>query len=213
MDDLIALARAILPPGVAVAAADPRADRPVPPGAPPGAVPARLREFAAGRAAVARALAALGLPPLAVPMGADRAPLWPAGVTGSITHTATACLAAVAPAAQLAGLGLDLEPDRPLPPDLWDSVLTPAERAALPADDPGGRALTLFCAKEAAYKAQYPLTRTLIDFHTLQIAPDDARFTARLTRPVPPLAAGRALPGAWGRAGGHVLAVSWLAAG
>ena len=70
--------RAMLPPGLALAGSDPRAapDRLWPAEATATArmTPARLREFAAGRRAARAAMAALGLPPAAIPMGATRAP-------------------------------------------------------------------------------------------------------------------------------------------
>jgi 4'-phosphopantetheinyl transferase EntD len=39
---------------------------------------------------------ALGLPERPIPMGRDRAPVWPEGVVGSISHSDAFCLAAVA---------------------------------------------------------------------------------------------------------------------
>ncbi len=204
---------ALLPPGAAVAAFDPRAPAPPPwPGecAGPGRVaPARAAEFAAGRAALRRAMARLGLPPAALPVGPGRAPLWPQGVTGSLTHTATLGLAAVAPAGGVAGLGIDAEPDAPLPPELWEAVLRPEERAALAALPPearGQRARLVFVAKEALHKAQYPATGRLIGFEAvrIEVSGGDLRavFVARTGRFAP----GAALAGRWAAAAGHVVA-------
>jgi 4'-phosphopantetheinyl transferase EntD len=202
MPDLLALATAaqgLFPPGVAVGRADPGDSHPVWPGeALPGALPRRLREFAAGRAAARMALARAGLPAAAIPAGDDRAPLWPAGVAGTITHSARAALAAVGRAADVGTLGLDLEEDEALAEDLWDSVLTPEEGRALRREAaPGRLARALFAAKEAAYKAQYPRTLTLFGFETLTClwrpAPGGWEVAARFTRPVPPFAAGATL--------------------
>ncbi len=205
---LVALARGLLPEGVAVAGADPGEMHPLMPGETlPGAVPARLREFSAGRKAARAALAALGAGPLvAIPQGDDRAPVWPEGVTGSITHTRRACLAAVARGS--AGLGLDLEEDTGLDPGLWDSVLLPEEAAWCRAEaDPGRAAMLVFSAKEAAYKAQYQRSRQLFGFDTLQVAVTPEGLTATFTRDVPPFAAGHVLRGRQARAAGHVLTV------
>ena len=57
------------------------------------AVPQRRREFFAGRLAAHRAMEALGHLPEPVPMGQDRAPVWPQGLVGSISHGAGACAA------------------------------------------------------------------------------------------------------------------------
>jgi 4'-phosphopantetheinyl transferase EntD len=205
-------ARALLPAGVAVAAADPCAPPPplLPGEAIPGAVDKRRREFAAGRDAVHRAMQALDLPPVPVPMGADRAPHWPQGLTGSITHTDTACLAAVTPQTVLWALGLDLETDTPLPRDLWDSVLLPAEILDLPRDPAaaGAEAKLVFSAKEAAYKAQYMLSRQIIGFDALRVRRVGAdRFTAAFQDSCGPFAREALLQGRHARLEGHVLTV------
>ena len=219
--DARALARPLLPGSVALSSTDP--GRPQPAALPEEraalsrARPARLREFDAGRAAARAAMAALGLPPAPVLHGADRAPVWPEGLTGSIAHCATACLAAVARQHDIRALGLDLEENNPLPDDLIETVCTPVERshlAALPRSERGALAKRIFCAKEASYKAQYPLSRTLFDFHTLQIGFDDApgAFTARFLRAVPPFDAGTVLRGRLATGNGLIVAAVVLPA-
>lgn len=197
-------ARGLLPPGVAVAATDPRA---APPPAFPAEkaalarmAPARQREFRAGRAAIRAAMRSLGLPPAAVPMGPDRAPLWPAGLVGSLTHVPEACLAALAPAPALRGIGIDLERTGALAEELWEGVLGERERDWLRRQPDAARprlATALFSAKEAAYKCQYPLSRRLLGFDAMRIAldPDLGRFSAEFRVPAPPFAPGDRLAG------------------
>ena len=207
---LAAMARGLLPPGVAVAAADPRQLYPLLAGeALPGAVPARLREFSAGRHAARAAMAALDAPIAAIPPGDDRAPIWPAGVTGSITHSAQACLAAVARQGLTDGLGLDLEEDAPLEAALWPEICRPEELARL-GDTPGLQARLIFAVKEAAYKAQYVRSATLFGFDGLSVTLTDGGFSARFIRPVAPFAADEVLQGKWARAEGHVLVACLL---
>ncbi len=186
---LVACVQAMTGPDVAVAAQNPAAPTgtlwPVEAGAMARARPARLAEFTAGRVAARQAMAALGLPPAAVPMGADRAPLWPAGLVGSISHGGGACLAILAPRRRVSALGLDIEPDDPLPADIIDDVLTRSERAAiahLPALAQGQTARLIFAAKEAAYKAIYPRDRAVLGFAamTVRVLGRD-RFAATLT--------------------------------
>lgn len=135
------------------------------------AVPRRLAEFTAGRAAARIAMQRLGLPPQAVPAAPDRSPVWPAGLNGSISHANGICAAVLTRDTALR-LGLDLEDPAPLDPDLWPLVLTLTELSALeevPIDERGVIAKRVFCIKEAAYKAQFPLTGAVIGFQALEV--------------------------------------------
>lgn len=210
MPDLATLAAELLPDGVGVGSANPGHLYPLMPGEEvPGSVPARLAEFSAGRHAARVAMAALGQAPSPIPMAADRSPVWPTGVIGSITHSRSACLAAVA-AGGLRGLGLDLEEATPLDRDLWDTVLRPEEQiwlARQPEDLRGLLAKTVFSAKEAAYKAQYAVSGALFGFDALAVVLDGDRFTATFRQAVPGFAEGAVLQGRWGEAEGHILTV------
>jgi 4'-phosphopantetheinyl transferase EntD len=207
MPDLLALeaaVRALLLDGCGCASADPcaAANGLLPGEAIPG-IDKRQREFAAGRRAARQAMARIGFPPVAIPMGPDRAPVWPAGLAGSITHSATACLAVVTARPLL--IGLDMEPDSPLAPELWESVLRPEEAAGLSGD--GRQAMAVFCAKEAVYKAQFPRSRTLFDFQVLDMALSEDRFTATFCTSIPCFPPGTVLEGRTLRAEGHILAL------
>jgi enterobactin synthetase component D len=138
------------------------------------AVPARQAEFAGGRDAARAALAQLGLPPQPIPKGADRAPVWPEGVVASLSHTAGLCVAVAARARDWRGLGVDLERALPLDPGLVPTIASPAELDRLAPLEPGLAALHVFGAKEAAYKAQYPLTRSLFGFAAMEALLPDA---------------------------------------
>jgi 4'-phosphopantetheinyl transferase EntD len=181
---LVAAAQAILPAAAKVAAADPaQAPAPLCGEALPNAVPKRQREFAAGRRAAHDALAQLGQTGQPIPIGADRAPVWPAGFNGSITHSDRLCLAAVIQAPVL--IGIDLEPATVLPRDLWETVLRPEEITALiDRSDAGQRAKLIFSAKEAAYKAQYARSKTLFGFDAFSVTLSADSFTACFTQSV-----------------------------
>lgn len=141
----------------------------------------RKREFAAGRKAARHAMRMIGLPVVSVPMGADRAPQWPGGLRGSISHCASAALAVTAKQPKVRALGIDVEENDPLEQPLWDTILTPAECART---TNGQDAKRIFCAKEAVYKAQYPITGQRLDFQDLEVTLDGSRFSARTTREV-----------------------------
>lgn len=139
------------------------------------AVERRRRDFAAGRHCARRALARLGLEQIEIPSGQDRAPVWPFGIVGSISHCDGLAMAAVAANPSLLGLGVDCEVRRRVPKHLGPTILHDDERygAGLPLD-PGGEWLTaVFSAKEAVFKAIYPTIRQIIEFQAVRI-----RFTA-----------------------------------
>ena len=112
---------------------------------------------------------------------------------GSIAHCAGYCAAAVARAQDLVTIGLDAEPNAPLPGGVLELISQPAERARLrelAAASPGtGWDRLLFCAKEAVYKAWFPLTGRWLGFADADITIDatDGTFSARLLVPAPVL--------------------------
>ncbi|OEV32183.1 4'-phosphopantetheinyl transferase [Streptomyces nanshensis] len=150
------------------------------------AVPKRQREFADVRACARGALAQLGVPPVPLIPGHRGAPRWPEGVIGSMTHCDGYRAAAVARAADAAGLGIDAEPGGPLPEGVLDVVSLPAEREHLGALAAARPEVCwdrlLFSAKESVFKAWYPLTARELDFSEAEIAIDAeaGTFSARL---------------------------------
>ncbi|MEJ0008783.1 MAG: 4'-phosphopantetheinyl transferase superfamily protein [Steroidobacteraceae bacterium] len=161
------------------------------------AVPKRVHEFAGGRACARAGLAQLGCGAVALPMGTDRAPVWPAGYTGSITHTAGFCAAVVALARNIRALGLDTEPENSVKPELWTRILIPTELATLHSQDDLTALQTatlIFSAKEAFYKCQYPLTGEWLGFEDLGVTIESNSFTVRPTRP---LQTANLSPGPW----------------
>lgn len=208
--------RAMLPPGVALGTVDPKAPELglwfEESAAMARAVPARRREFAAGRRAARDAMEALDLPAAAILPGPDRAPIWPEGVVGSISHGGGACLALVARQGVITGLGIDLEPTEALPQDMIEAVCTKPERAAIKDHDLLGR--VIFCVKEAVYKAQYPLSHQMLEFHDLETSIDltEGRYEARFKRACPPFQAGAQIGGRIVIAQGLISAIVVLSA-
>ena len=112
-------------------------------------------------------LARLGHAPVALPRSPSGAPVWPAGITGSFAHDDRVAVAAVGLRRDVPAVGIDVEPAALLPPDMLALVAAPREQLAL-ADDPFGGRL-LFAAKEAVYKAVYPLDRVFLEFHDIEV--------------------------------------------
>lgn len=167
------------------------------------AVDQRRREFTSVRFCARRALAELGFGRVPLVPGERGAPGWPPGVVGSMTHCDGYRAATVASEADVVSLGIDAEPALPLPDEVLEAVTIPVERGSLAAlalarpDIPWDR--LLFCAKEAVYKAWFPLTRRWLDFEEAHVVfQQDGRFRARLLVPGPTVD-GRRLDGFTGR--------------
>ncbi|MEW2134339.1 4'-phosphopantetheinyl transferase superfamily protein [Streptomyces sp. NPDC005435] len=140
------------------------------------AVAKRRREFASVRVCARHAMEKLGMPPAPVLTGERGAPLWPAGLTGSMTHCdgyRAAALVRTGEPASLASLGIDGETHAALPDGVLDTIALPAERerhGVLAAARPGTHwDRLLFSAKESVYKAWFPLTRAWLDFSEADI--------------------------------------------
>ena len=91
----------------------------------------RREEFTTGRECARRALAKLGVAPRAIGTGERREPQWPEGSVGSITPCAGSRAAAVAGATDVVALGIDAEPNRPLPDRILAAVAHGGEPARL----------------------------------------------------------------------------------
>ncbi len=178
------LLRSLLPSDVAAAEAFGDLDEPLYPEESvflARAVDKRRREFSTVRGCARTALAQLEMarPPM-VP-GRDRAPSWPDGVVGSMTHCHGYAAAAVGRADGIRGLGVDAEPHAPLPPDVVRLVTRPGECRDLA----GWRRdcptvcwdRLLFSAKESVYKAWYPIARRWLGFSDVRITVDIAAGT------------------------------------
>jgi 4'-phosphopantetheinyl transferase EntD len=136
------------------------------------AVEKRQREFASGRFCARRASQALGLNPAAIPVGSRRQPVWPAGITGSITHDGHYALAAVARAAKVPFLGIDLALQDPLDASLIELVCGSKEseeirRITFQGCDPFK---LVFSLKEAVFKCLFPAVGRIFDFHDVWVS-------------------------------------------
>jgi 4'-phosphopantetheinyl transferase EntD len=174
------------------------------------AVDKRRREFRTTRHCARRALSQLGLPLVPLLRGEHGQPQWPAGVVGSMTHCVGYRAAAVARSCEIPALGIDAEPHAPLPAEVLQTIAVPEEHQALIALARSAPQTcwdrVLFCAKEAVYKAWFPLTRRWLGFAdvTITIEPtdrDQGRFQVRLGTPDPAVTAA----GTFNRLAGHWL--------
>ncbi|MES2313959.1 MAG: 4'-phosphopantetheinyl transferase superfamily protein [Pseudomonadota bacterium] len=138
-------------------------------------VPKRRAEYLAGRRAAVAALTEAGVRAVDLAIGPSRAPAWPAGYTGSITHAARIAAAVALRDGAVRGVGIDIE--RVVSASALDaivqSVVDTSERHALDELAHGlglPMALTIaFSAKESFYKAAAATVGRVFDFGALKI--------------------------------------------
>jgi 4'-phosphopantetheinyl transferase EntD len=150
------------------------------------AVEKRRREFTTARVCARKALKSLGRPPAPILPGARGEPQWPDGIVGSMTHCAGYRGAVLGEHTDVTSIGIDAEPDEPLPYGVLEAIALPEERdeiGELLRDHPGIRwDRLLFSAKESVYKAWFPLTNQWLSFENAHVTVDPLRgtFSARL---------------------------------
>ncbi|MCX5415068.1 4'-phosphopantetheinyl transferase [Streptomyces sp. NBC_00059] len=181
----------------------------------------RRREFTTARWCARRALAAVGAPTADAPLRRGRRgePLWPAGFTGSITHSAGYRAAVAAPSGGLGAPGSEGRDAPAYDAPMYDALgidaeravaLSPAVAAAIASDEEAAHLAALppveglpwdtllFSVKEAVYKAWFPRARVRLTFRSARIVlvPDrDGGSTGSLTaEPAGPARGARPAP-------------------
>jgi enterobactin synthetase component D len=155
------------------------------------AAPSRQRSYVAGRHCASRALAALGsqVADATLRTGDFGAPIWPAGVCGSITHSSRYAVAVAAPLTRWRGLGIDCEAimDDATAQDVRDRILPEASTVRWVGASDGGCEFRefvsiAFAAKESVYKCLNPIVATFFEFDAVTLESIDlARGHASLT--------------------------------
>ncbi|WP_155770260.1 4'-phosphopantetheinyl transferase family protein [Mycobacterium asiaticum] len=147
----------------------------------------RRSEFITVRHCARIALGELGVPPAPILKGDKGEPCWPDGIVGSLTHCTGYRGAVVGRSEAVRSVGIDAEPHDVLPNGVLDAISLPAERAEIPQAMPDGLHWDriLFCAKEATYKAWFPLTKRWLGFEDAHItfhadSADSGRFVSRI---------------------------------
>ena len=149
------------------------------------AVAKRRTEVTNARTCAHRALTAIGKPSdEPILRGSKGEPIWPAGVVGSITHTAGYYAAAVADAGKVRSVGMDAEVHGELPDGVLAHIAFGPELTMLTGlgrRDGLWWDRLLFSAKESVYKAWFPLTGRWLGFEDAEVAVDPAgTFAARI---------------------------------
>ena len=147
----------------------------------------RRNEFITVRHCARIALGELGVPPVPILKGDKGEPCWPDGVVGSLTHCTGYRGAVVGRSIAVRSVGIDAEPHDVLPQGVLDSISLPEERSEMQNLSAGLHwDRILFCAKEATYKAWFPLTKIWMGFEYAHITFDvdgpcsAGRFVSRI---------------------------------
>ena len=130
---------------------------------------------AAARLAARQLLAQEGYPEWSLPRKHGDAPDWPPGLTGSISHSDEFAAAAIARRGPVECIGIDIEPAEPLPAGLRETIVVAGDVAGSYPVEIVDR--IIFCAKEASYKAVYPIDRRFLEFNEMIVDLD--RGTAK----------------------------------
>ena len=132
----------------------------------------RKREFIAGRFCAHEAMVLANVSPEHIQIGGKGEPIWPSNIVGSITHSHGYAAAAVARKSDIVSLGLDAEIDEPLSSRVLRRISNVQEQEWV--ENVGGTLVqnpgkVLFSAKEATYKAWYPITQEWLGFKEVLI--------------------------------------------
>ncbi|MGL1887998.1 MAG: 4'-phosphopantetheinyl transferase superfamily protein [Reichenbachiella sp.] len=147
----------------------------------------RLKEFCQGRFCAHQCLNHFSN---SAPILKDEygAPVWPKGLTGSISHTDKMAGAMVAKKDRFRALGLDIELIGRVQPDLWDMLFTPNEIKVFdktPDHKKNYMSTMFFSMKEAFYKMQFQLSHTFLDFHDCEIIYTANQYLIKPLVPIP----------------------------
>ena len=137
------------------------------------AIDRRRREFYTARRLAREALMRAGAAAGPIPQGPSGEPCWPDGFIGSLTHCDGFVGAIVASVEVSRGLGIDAEPNEPLPPGALRMIAHRSEVAAVMSLREEHPKVffdrLLFCIKEASYKIWFPLERAWLGFEDVEV--------------------------------------------
>ena len=152
----------------------------------------RQAEFLAGRALARTALARLGLKDAPIPIGDDRAPVWPMGSVGSISHAHGRCaVVAILDPSLMVGLDIETLASGSTLASILQVTMNDTERSLIETQGVMASdwlATLAFSAKETLYKALYPTVQRFFGFDCAELAepPTEDQLTLRLTTQLHP---------------------------
>jgi len=147
-----------------------------------GATAARRAASGAARGLARSLLRRMGIQPADILRSCGGAPIWPAGIVGSLAHDEEVAVAAVGPSRSFGGLGIDVEIASPLEDEVADIVVNAYERRLFN-NDPYQLKMA-FCIKESVFKAVNPFDSIFLEFQDVTIDPASGTATTSYGRVV-----------------------------
>lgn len=149
----------------------------------------RRNEFYSGRWCAVQCLIQKNINNFAIQIGEDRAPIWPKGIIGSISHSDRLAAALVDKNTDCVAIGLDIQPLSPetLAEDLKDTILHPLEITRFNHEFDAKIFDLIFSAKETLFKALYPSCSVFFDHQEAEVFKIDVSqntLKIRLLRPL-----------------------------
>ena len=144
----------------------------------------RNQEYLLGRLAIKDALGSLRNVPAWIERDPlTKAPVWPKGITGSLSHSSGLALAVVSDSPPILGLGVDLEKtNRTIDPRVQRHICTKDESEdlhSLHSENQAIRLLLTFSAKESLYKCFYgKIPSNLLRFKNVSLKWESNTWTA-----------------------------------
>ncbi|MFZ3617910.1 enterobactin synthase subunit EntD [Leclercia barmai] len=163
----------------------------------------RKADHLAGRIAAFHALNRQAIPAI----GSSGEPLWPAGISGSLSHSGTQAVA-ICRESGLTGVDCEAIIDESEAREIQDGVIDIQEARVLAGCGlPFSLAFTLaFSAKESLFKALFPQVQAWMGFESARVTAMNAdTLTLTLTRPLPPFAQNQAFTAHWQRSDATVV--------
>ncbi len=178
------------------------------------AAPRRRIEYLAGRRCAKAAVRQVTGRLASVGSAPSGAPIWPEGLTGSISHSQGRAVAVAACTADWGSLGVDVEATlgAKAAHELAPLILTACERARFASALTPAFATLVFSIKEALYKALHPEVGHFFDHHAAQILSCDptGSVTLELTQDLSSRwVEGRCIEGRFWSFSSHVLTLVW----
>ncbi|MCP4986398.1 MAG: 4'-phosphopantetheinyl transferase superfamily protein [Colwellia sp.] len=149
----------------------------------------RKAEYFAGRYLIRRTLLRLKEPAYDIPIGHNRAPVWPVGLQGSLTHTGNKGISAIAKHKVNYYLGIDIEEklSEASRKEIENLICcqNEAERLQPSFEDKEALVTFVFSAKESLFKALYPYVEVYFDFLDAEVITlEEYRFEIKLVKSI-----------------------------
>ncbi len=174
----------------------------------------RLKDFRASRYCARKALEQVNISGFPLLPSKDRAPVWPAEISGSITHKGDRCLAVISAKSKITSIGVDIEYNSPLKNTLTKQILTESEIQGTDHDSQDLiLAKLIFSIKESIYKCLNPIYNQWIGFKdvTVKLNQSMNNFQVIAENSLHPSISLNAIQGSWLIEKDYIYSSCWLA--